>query len=239
VARIEQDAKIGMVTSKIRKLHQDNKPTELDSTGDFYHIWGRPHPRGRDEVDRGQYDTAEEVFGASGGATLYRYHMLERIGLFDEEFFAYYEDIDISFRARLAGYTTWYEPKAVVNHKIGGTSGGGASALSRYHSVKNQWYVYLKDMPASLFWKYLPRFLFLQILFYGNSFLTGLVWPHTKSILRGLMMTPAMLVKRMRIQHGRKLTAAQVDRLLLRAVPPGVGPNFRRYFGWLIKNGRR
>ena len=235
VERIESDDKIGIVTSKILKLDQSKKEVTFDSTGDMYYIYGRPSPRGRDVVDTGQYNTAEEVFAASGGASLYRADLFNDIGYFDEDFFAYYEDVDTSFRARLAGWTIWFEPKAEVRHLIGATSGGGASSFSRYHSVKNQWYLYLKNMPASLFWKYLPRFYFLQILFFGNAFLTGLAWPHFRSMMTGAFKTPLMLIKRRNIQKHRKVTAAEIDHWLIKDIPPGVGPNFVRYFGWLIK----
>jgi GT2 family glycosyltransferase len=102
--------KAGIITSKIK--HYEG--SKLDSTGDFYSVWGLPFPRGRDEVDHGQYDDQREVFAGSGGASLYCAEMLRQIGLFDERFFAYFEDVDISFRAQLAGWQVRYQPTAVA-----------------------------------------------------------------------------------------------------------------------------
>jgi GT2 family glycosyltransferase len=236
VAVLDRNPKIGIIQPKLLKPERDVKGYKIDSTGDFYHVWGLPSPRGRDTYDTGQYDTPGEVFGACAAATLYRSRMLKQIGIFDEAFFAYYEDVDMSFRARLAGYIVWYEPGTVVYHEVGATSGGGNNPFTRYLGPKNAWYVYVKNMPGWLFWKYLPKFLFFQGLSWANAFRIHLGWAHTRSMGMGLIMTPWMLVQRWRIQRRRKLTTAQVDALLLKTVPSGVGPMFRRYFGWLMKN---
>lgn len=115
---LDKNPKIGIATSKIISF-QNNI---LDSTGDIYTIWGLPFPRGRGEAVSNKYDSDVEIFGASGGASLYRVEMLQQIGLFDEDFFAYYEDIDISFRAQLAGWKVAYVPQAIVYHQISATS---------------------------------------------------------------------------------------------------------------------
>ncbi|HSW70360.1 MAG TPA: glycosyltransferase family 2 protein, partial [Gammaproteobacteria bacterium] len=114
----KKDKKIGIVTCKL--LHFDGK--KIDSTGDFYSSWGFPFPRGRDEKEEGQYDGQREIFSGSGGASLYRAEMLKEVGLFDEDFFAYFEDVDLGFRAQLAGWKAVYEPSAKAFHRIGGTS---------------------------------------------------------------------------------------------------------------------
>src|SRR5207253_2984925 len=118
VNTMSANSEVGIATSKL--LLEDKK--HIDSTGDFYSIWGMPLPRGRNQLDNGQFDKPEEVFGATGGASLYRAKMLNEIGLFDEKFFAYYEDVDISFRARLAGWKVYYQPKAIAYHGLSKTS---------------------------------------------------------------------------------------------------------------------
>ncbi len=107
LARINSQEDIGIVTSKILLADREH----IDSTGDFLTRWLLPFPRGRGEVDTGQFSAAQEVTCASGGASIYKVSMLKEIGLFDEDFFAYYEDVDISLRARLAGWKVVYEPK--------------------------------------------------------------------------------------------------------------------------------
>ena len=135
VKTLNKDADTGIVTGKL--MRSDKK--HIDSTGDFYSTWGMPFPRGRNQKDTSQYDEPGEVFGASGGASLYRTKMLKDIGLFDERFFAYYEDVDMSFRARLAGWAVFYQPKAEAYHKVSATSlhAGRIHSPTRYHSIKN------------------------------------------------------------------------------------------------------
>jgi GT2 family glycosyltransferase len=89
-------------------LHAHGKT--IDSTADLYTIWGIPFPRGRDEPSSSRYNLETDIFGASGGASMYRVAMLKQIGIFDQDFFAYYEDIDLSFRAQLAGWKVAFVP---------------------------------------------------------------------------------------------------------------------------------
>jgi len=97
---------LGMVASKFVTL--DGR--RIDSTGECYSTWGLPYPRGRDEEDLDAYDDAVDIFGGSGGSTLYRAAMLRDVGLFDEDFFAYFEDIDLSWRAQLRGWRAQLAP---------------------------------------------------------------------------------------------------------------------------------
>jgi len=144
---------VGIATSKV--LQPDGR--HFDSAGNLYSVWGHPFPRGRDEQDEGQYEERALVFGASGGASLYRAEMLTDIGLFDEDFFAYYEDDDLSFRAQLAGWKVMYEPRSLAHHRIAATSSKHPT-LRRYHVTKNAFYLFHKNMPARLYARYLPRF---------------------------------------------------------------------------------
>src|SRR5665811_2212163 len=95
MAVFDKNPEVGIVTSKIL----DAKGQKIDSTGDYLTVWGLPYPRGRGEPELDKYDEQVDIFAASGGASLYRVKMLKEIGLFDEDFFAYYEDVDLSFRA--------------------------------------------------------------------------------------------------------------------------------------------
>jgi GT2 family glycosyltransferase len=216
--RIERSDRIGAVSAKVVRREPSGVVT-FDSTGDFLHVWGLPTPRGRGLVDKGEYDEPEEVFAACGAAAMYRKSMFDEIGLFDPQFFAYYEDVDVSFRAQLAGYRVWYEPGAVVHHEISATSGGGRTKLARYHGPKNQWFLYLKNMPGALFWRHLAGFWLMQVLFFGRSMTRGLGLAHARSVGRGLLDTPRMLAKRKRIQRRRVLSEEQVESLLLKGVP--------------------
>jgi GT2 family glycosyltransferase len=218
---LETHPQAGAVTSKI--LHtsrdQDGRPI-IDSTGECLSTWGMPFPRGREEADQGQYDQRPEVFGCSGGATLYRKRLFDEIGLFDERFFAYYEDVDISFRGRLAGYSFYYCPQAVVHHEAGTTSGGPRSAFTRYHTAQNLFYLYVKNMPLPLLLKYSPLFVAGAFLTLGGSIIHGLIWPHTRAAARAIINIPGVVADRRQIQRSRKISAAEVDRLLYHHLPP-------------------
>ena len=96
----------------------------------------------------------EEVFGACAGAALYRRSMLDEIGLFDEDFFLYTEDVDLAFRSRLAGWKCMYVPSARVVHIHGGTAGPGSEIAVYFLNRNLLWYI-IKNFP--------PRVLFLSM----------------------------------------------------------------------------
>lgn len=202
------------------KLMRDDKK-HFDSTGDFYSVSGIAFPRGRNQVDTGQYDKVEEVFGASGGASLYSATMLKEIGLFDERFFAYFEDVDISFRARLAGWKVFYQPEAIAYHHVGATS-SKLGNFTRYHSIKNFLMLYTKNMPARLYWKYLPHFLYQFLRTTARSVLD--LKPHIwlKSVGAFLIFLPDLLWERRQIQRNRRLPSSEADKLLYKNRPPKI-----------------
>jgi hypothetical protein len=128
------------------KVVRWDRPDVIDGAGDGMTWSLKAYRRGRGEVDRGQYDREEQIFSVSGTACLWRRDVLEAIGLFDESFFAYYEDVDLGFRARLAGYEAWYAPRAVVRHV-----GSASSRTRRRHfevlAVRNRWAMILRNAP--------------------------------------------------------------------------------------------
>lgn len=206
----------GIVTGK---LLLTDKIT-LDTTGDQYSIWGWPFPRGRNEKDSGQYDHKPEVLGATGGASLYRISMLRQIGLFDEAFFAYFEDVDISLRAQLAGWKVLYEPNAIAYHRLSATSNKMRVGFTRYHTAKNFILLYNKNMPGWLFWKYLPRYLTSLLLFFGSSIKRRQVMAYLKGVTVGTLKLPYAYKKRRRIQSNRKVSLKYIDSILYHGWPP-------------------
>lgn len=130
-ARLKQDAKIGAIGGKLKQFdfERGKKTDVVDSTGLWMMKNRRCVDRGQGERDRGQYDRAEEVFGITGACPLYRRTALEdcKIGgeYFDESFFMYKEDVDLSWRMRLFGWKCFYESGAVAWH------GRGTAAVER------------------------------------------------------------------------------------------------------------
>lgn len=211
----ETNPLIGAVGSK--QLRGDRQT--IDSTGDFYSVWGLPFPRGWGELDSGQYDDKVKIFAAPGAACLYRAEMLRQVGSLDEDFFAYWEDVDLSFRARLAGWKVTFQPKAIIYHRVNATS-ANMGHFARYHTSKNFVYLYLKNMPGWLAWKYLPRFLGGFAMMSANSILRGQGAAMLQAWTQIILKFPATLAKRHRIQKGRRVKPSEIDRLLYRQIPP-------------------
>lgn len=200
--------------------------THLDSTGDYYTTWGLPYPRGRGESDTCAYDSQTDIFAASGGASLYRVSMLKQIGLFDEDFFAYYEDVDLSFRAQLAGWKVAFVPEARAYHAIGATS-GKIRGFTTYQTIKNLPWLLVKNVPARLLLAMLPRFALAQTMFVGRALLRGQIGATIKGIGVGLVLLPKKLIERRRIQKNRKVPVGYIDIMLIHDLPPNAR-NLRR-----------
>ena len=118
VDELSSQPKCGIATGILQR--RDSKT--LDTTGDFYTTWGLPGPRNRDEPVENAPDKPGEVFGATGGGAIYRAAIFDDIDMFDEDFFMYYEDVDLSFRVQLAGWKVRFTPKAIAYHKVGASS---------------------------------------------------------------------------------------------------------------------
>lgn len=106
------------------------------------------HHRGVDEVDKGQYDKTSEINFASGACMLIKREVLEKIGLFDERYFLYYEDNDLSQRAKSSKFKIIYNPKAVLWHKNAGSVGGSGSQLQDYYITRNRMLFGMKFAPV-------------------------------------------------------------------------------------------
>lgn len=128
----EKNKDAGAISGKLLKydFNTDEKLNYIDSAGIDMYVNRRFKDRGQNELDEGQYDKTEQVFGVCGAAPFYRREILEEVAIdgeyFDEDFFAYKEDIDLSWRINLAGYKNMYYPKAIAYHGrgLGGHKGG-------------------------------------------------------------------------------------------------------------------
>lgn len=173
VTALAADPARGAVQGKL--LRTGAGAGRLDTTGHLAFTTRLFRNRGEGEVDRGQYDEAGEVFGVSGAVALYRVAALEDVAvggeIFDEDLFAYWEDVDLDWRLQLRGWRAWYEPAARGWHERGG-AGPRRSAFVEELNFANRFLVVAKndDLP-SLAWS-LPGFAVTSVLKAGELVVT-------------------------------------------------------------------
>ena len=175
---IEKDENIFAVSSKMVQYNDRNK---MDDAGDEYTILGWTCKVG-DGKSPDLYTSERETFSACAGAAIYRKDILDKLKYFDENFFAYMEDVDISYRARIWGYKCVYCPEAVVYHLGSGTSGSRYNEFKIRLAARNNVYVPYKNMPwpqlalngIFLLAGYLIKYLFFFKQGQGSTYLNGL-----------------------------------------------------------------
>jgi GT2 family glycosyltransferase len=150
----------------------DGQTGIVDGTGDVYHMSGLSWRKGHGRPLRDEDLVEREIFAPCAAAALYRRSALLEVGGFDERFFCYFEDVDLGFRLRLAGYKAIYVPDAVVDHVGGASSGGKRSDFAVYHGHRNLVWCFLKNMPNPLFFLLLPAH-FAQSIFAAMVFLAS------------------------------------------------------------------
>jgi GT2 family glycosyltransferase len=197
-APFERDASVALTTSRIVYLHD---PSIVDSAGDGYLRAGGAFKRfhGAPFALAGE---SREVFGACGAACMFRRDVFLELGGFDEDFFMVYEDVDLSYRARLRGHRCIYVPDALVYHAGSGTLRRN-SAASVYYGQRNLEWTYLKNTPWTLLIRSFPSHVAYDsaaLLAYGAR---GLLGPYLKGKLAALKGVPAVLRKRSVVQRGR------------------------------------
>lgn len=221
----EVRAEVGMAASKIL-VHED--PRRIDKAGHLIYPDGQNRGRGSGELDTGQYDRIEDVLWPDGCAAMYRRAMLDQIGGFDEDFFAYADDAELGLRARIAGWKCVYIPRAVARHHRGATL--GLLSSRRLELIeRNRVLLAAKLFPWSLLW--------LNGAYYLMRLAAGL-WAAIRqrgevgrypgfrgklqaalSLLKGdlqaLMLLPRMLGKRGSVERIRKLSPREVRKLIL------------------------
>ena len=141
---IEESKDIFSVSAKMIDM---NGKILLDGAGDLYCALGWAFARGKGKNAAAIYNEKEEIFSSCGGAAIYRKKILDEIGYFDENHFAYLEDCDIGYRARIYGYRNYYEPKARVYHAGSAVSGSRHNEFKVRLSAKNSIYLIYKNMP--------------------------------------------------------------------------------------------
>ncbi|MBP8974140.1 MAG: glycosyltransferase family 2 protein [Anaerolineae bacterium] len=201
----------GLVASKMLLF---DRRDHFHTAGDLFRVDGRLFNRGVWERDEGQYDQEEYVFSACGGSAAYRRAMLDEIGLLDDDFFFSCEDMDLAWRAQLAGYRCVYQPAAVVYHRLAATGGG---VTASYHDGRNMIWLLVKNYPGALWRKHGLKVLRAQL---------GLAWEalrawrgaaaraRLRGMVAGLIGIPRMMRKRRGIQRSRRVSLAYLESIL-------------------------
>jgi len=197
VSVLDERPDVGLATSKLVLM---DDPSRLDSAGDGYLRAGGAYKRGhgRPAADHG---VSREVFGACGAAFVVRRALFERLGGFDESFFMVYEDVDLSYRARLAGFRCWYAADAVVRH-AGSATLGRASETAVFYGQRNLEWTWIKNTPRSLLWRSAPVHLLYSLSGLAHYARAGRLWPALRGKAAALRGLPAALRSRRIVQAG-------------------------------------
>lgn len=200
-----------------KMLAYDN-PKLLDGAGDGYRRGGLPGRIGHRELDCGQFDNPRYILGACGGAALYRRTLFDDIGLFDDDYFAYLEDVDLGLRAQSAGYKCFYVPTAIIYHLGCGTTGSGYHPLVVRLSAQNNWNTIVKNIPGPLLLKFLPEILYWQMYYLAVAIVRGgQLLPWIDGSLRALAMLPKMLKKRAEINARRRVSLEYLEEIIVQS----------------------
>jgi len=213
VAALDAHPEVGSVACKMLKY--DDRAI-LDGVGDAYGRGGLPNRIGHGERDDGQYDEPRYVLGACGGAAMYRRELFDDIGLFDEDYFAYLEDVDLALRAQSAGYKCLYVPTARVYHVGTGTTGSGFSSLVVRLTAQNNLNTIVKNMPTRLLLKFLPYIVYWQAYYFAAVVIrSGKVGAWATGLGTALGMLPNMLKKRAEIASRRTASVDYLESIII------------------------
>jgi GT2 family glycosyltransferase len=192
----------GLVASRMLLF---DKRHIFHTAGDVFYTNGTPGNRGVWQEDTGQFAEGP-VFSANGGSAAYRRSMLEQIGLLDDEFYYSCEDVDLAWRAQLAGWQCVYVPSAVVYHKL---SASGAGVTASFHDGRNFIYLLAKDVPGCVWRKHWAKILSAQLNITWQA-LKAWRGEAARARLRGqwagLLNLPKMLSKRRAVQASRTVS---------------------------------
>jgi GT2 family glycosyltransferase len=206
VAELERDPRVGFATGKL--MRYDDRSV-IEQAGHDFFTCGRFEPRGLDQPDTGQYDERGPTAIVTAAAALYRREALEAVGGFDEDYFLYCEDGDVCLRMLLAGYSGLYVPEPKAFHVRGGTV-GARQDVPRFYLVRNALITLLKDMPAPVLLRSLPKI----VLYHWGQLASARTDGFARTVLRAygsfLRMVPATLRKRRRVQGARAIPPAEL-----------------------------
>lgn len=234
VYRAEKDAQIAAITGKVYKYDfKEKKPTKIiDTVGLYIDSSLRVVDGAQGKTDEGQFDKEKEVFGISGACPMYSVKALEKVKIgtassdqfeyFDEDFFMYKEDVDLSWRFQLAGFKCLYYPKAVAFHGRGTgvverttlkqifKNRKNLSRFQRFYSFRNNYLMRTKNTPLMTAFRYFPFIIARDI--------TALIYTifyepfQFKAIYQFFKLLPSALRKRKHIMGNKTISAKKLNK---------------------------
>jgi GT2 family glycosyltransferase len=235
VEAIESFPNVGIVSGSLYTLEEGERADKIDSTG--ITIKGMfPGDRGQNEIDCGQYNKREYVFGASGAAPLLSRKMLEDIKLggefFDEDYYMYVEDVDLCWRAQLYGWKALYTPRAIAYHRRGATRENNSAMKKDYIIMghRNRYWTIIKNAILLNVSKNVLWILMFELRFYVGHLLEGnyFIFRTLPMVIKGM---PRMLRKRRLIQKRRKVCAEYMEKFFF----GDIGPMVKRYISGIFQ----
>jgi GT2 family glycosyltransferase len=219
VGTLEEYPGAASATGKMLNFHRRD---ELDGAGDLLMWSGAASHRGVGEPDDGRYDEPASVFSPCAGAALYRSEALANVGEFDEDFFAYQEDVDWGFRAQLYGWSARYEPRAIAYHMGGATTRRDGSRYGLLQR-RNQILVVIKNYPARALWRHAPKVLSYQAGWIVSSMRERMLGRQLRALAAVIPALPGALRKRRAIQSARRVELHHLDTVMTPVPYAGQG----------------
>lgn len=220
LSSIDDNESIGAVQPRIMQM--DNKKL-VDSIGSYFINTGFLYHIGHNKQFKKMYDKPDNVFSLKGACMLFKRKVIEKVGLFDENYFAYFEETDLCLRTQIAGYSLKYEPSSIIYHKGGNTSQNIQPGFILFHAYKNRVFTYAKNFDSNTLVMYLPLHIAL-IIFVAFVYLFTGKFEQSKSIFRSIAWNAKnisfIIKERKKIESFRTVSDSEFLPLVTRQVRP-------------------
>ncbi len=208
---LEADEQLGFATGKLLRATDH---AQLDGAGDAMLLAGASYRLGHLDRDQGQFDQPMPLLSACGAAVLYRSKAFLLTGALDADFFAYLDDLDLALRVNLIGYRGTYVPEAVAYHIGSATLGQPLHPRVVEYITRNQIFICMKDYPAPLFRRLLPRILLYQLLWAAYALKNGGLAPYVRGLRGAFRGRHKMKRKHRELMAKRKIDDEQLLALM-------------------------
>lgn len=223
----------GSIQSKLIMMYEKKK---LDICGSYWTDSSLLYHFGMSQPEHKKiYNSPKAFFTNKGASMMIKREVIHKLGLFDDDFWSYYEETDLCSRMWLAGYECWYYPKAIVWHAVGGTATTFPNSFIQFHNFKNKLLSFLKNFEVGTLLKVLPIFLLVNIVLSFFWLFSGKIahfFSLYKAIFWNVQNLPRTLHKRRKIQKVRKTSDAVIFSKVKK------NPNWKYYYLLLTGNNR-